>query len=256
MKFVLFLFIFISISLPFEVEERLSITELKEEAELFILNQSYVDAISNYEKIYDIQSLIFGSDNKNLSETLIVLGDLYYRINDEINALRCFQEAIHIMHYNTLLSNQKLMTPFEYIYEIYLNNDQLAMSDKILNKLDYLYSLDTLSYNNTNWLGALGTSDNLDNSIQDSILFENDSALVLTPYDYIDSAKYYINNEEFNTSIEMLSSAFLEGYDLFDYHFYNTLFKEFNLEQLNILRDFLQRFKYSITSFSNQICFP
>ena len=233
MKFFLLLFILFSISLPFEVEERLSITELKEEAELFILNQSYVDAISNYEKIYDIQSLIFGSDHKNLSETLIVLGDLYYRINDEINALRCFHEAIHIMHYNTLLSNQKLMTPFEYIYEIYLNNDQLEISDKILNKLDYLYSLDTLSYNNTNWLGALEHSDNL-YPIQDSIFFENDSILVLTPYDYIDSAKYYINNEEFNISIEMLSSAFLEGYDLFDYNFYNNLFQEFNAEQLHI----------------------
>ena len=165
MKFFLLLFILVSISLPFEVEERLSITELKEEAELFILNQSYVDAISNYEKIYDIQSLIFGADHKNLSETLIVLGDLYYRINDEINALRCFHEAIHIMHYNTLLSNQKLMTPFEYIYEIYLNNDQLEISDKILNKLDYLYSLDTLSYNNTNWLGLSSRSEQIFNKL-------------------------------------------------------------------------------------------
>ena len=94
------------------------VTELKEEAQLFILNKSYIDAIANYEKIYDIQSLIFGSQNKNLSETLIVLGDLYYKIDDEINTLRCFQEAIHIMHYNSLLSDQLLITPFEYLYEI------------------------------------------------------------------------------------------------------------------------------------------
>ena len=91
-----------SILLNYELEEKLSITELRDEAQLFILNKSYIDAIANYEKIYDIQSLIFGSKNKNLSETLIVLGDLYYKIDDEINTLRCFQEAIHIMHYNFL----------------------------------------------------------------------------------------------------------------------------------------------------------
>ena len=107
----------LSILISYELEEKLSITELKDEAQLFILNKSYIDAISNYEKIYDIQSLIFGSQNKNLSENLIVLGDLYYKIDDEINTLRCFQEAIHIMQYNSLLSDQLLITPFEYLYD-------------------------------------------------------------------------------------------------------------------------------------------
>ena len=140
-----------SILLNYELEEKLSITELRDEAQLFILNKSYIDAIANYEKIYDIQSLIFGSKNKNLSETLIVLGDLYYKIDDEINTLRCFQEAIHIMHYNSLNADQFLITPFEYLYEIYLNNDQLEISELISNHLSYLYSLDTLSYENTDW---------------------------------------------------------------------------------------------------------
>ena len=36
----------------------------------------------------------------------------------KLNTLRCFQEAIHIMHYNSLMSNQLLITPFEYLYEI------------------------------------------------------------------------------------------------------------------------------------------
>ena len=80
----IFILIFLTICFTFEVEEQLSITELKDEAQLFILNKSYVDAISNYEKIYDIQSLIFDSKHKNLSETLIVLGDLYYKIDDEL----------------------------------------------------------------------------------------------------------------------------------------------------------------------------
>ena len=71
MKFFLLIF-FLSFHLSFEVEEQLSITELKEEAKLFILNKSYLDAISNYEKIYDLQSLIFGSSHKNLFETLII----------------------------------------------------------------------------------------------------------------------------------------------------------------------------------------
>ena len=101
MNKILFSFLFLSVCFSFEIEEKLSITELKEEAELFILNQSYIDAIANYEKIYDILLLIFGEEHKNLSETLITLGDLYYKINDEINALRCFQKAIHIMHYNS-----------------------------------------------------------------------------------------------------------------------------------------------------------
>ena len=107
------LLILLSAYLSFEAEDKLSITELKEESKLLILNESYIDAIANYEKIYDIQSLIFGSYHKNLSETLIILGDLYYKVDDELNTLRCFQEAIHIMHYNSLMSNQLLITPFE-----------------------------------------------------------------------------------------------------------------------------------------------
>jgi len=238
------LFIFLSILLSFQVEERLSIVELKEEAELFILNQSYIDAISNYEKIYDMQSLIFGIENKNLSETLIVLGDLYYKIDDEINALRCFQEAIHIMHYNSLLSNQKLMIPLEYLYEIYLNNEQLELSETISAQLESLYLLDTLSYDNTNWLNVFIDYTN-NSSIQDSIIFYSDSTIALTPYDYIDSAKYYIENKDFSNSINMLSNAFIEGYDLFDYTFYDNLFQEFNNEELHVLRDFFQRLKYA-----------
>ncbi len=66
MNKILFLFIFFSLSLSFEVEEKLSIVELTEEAELFILNKSYIDAIANYEKIYDMQALIFGLEHKNL----------------------------------------------------------------------------------------------------------------------------------------------------------------------------------------------
>ena len=58
---IISLFILLAFPFSFEVEEQLSIIELEEEAQLFILNASYLDAISNYEKIYDIQSLIFGS---------------------------------------------------------------------------------------------------------------------------------------------------------------------------------------------------
>ena len=54
---------FLSLCFSFEVEEKLSITELKEEAELFILNQSYIDAISNYEKIFEI----FRNHNRSIS---------------------------------------------------------------------------------------------------------------------------------------------------------------------------------------------
>ena len=153
--------ILFSLLFSYELEEKLSITELKEEAQLFILNKSYIDAIANYEKIYDIQSLIFGPQNKNLSETLIVLGDLYYKIDDEINTLRCFQEAIHIMQYHSLLSDQFLITPFEYLYEIYLNNEQIEISELISNHLSYLYSLDTLSFENTDWTNALHKQSNL-----------------------------------------------------------------------------------------------
>ena len=178
-----------SILLNYELEEKLSITELRDEAQLFILNKSYIDAIANYEKIYDIQSLIFGSKNKNLSETLIVLGDLYYKIDDEINTLRCFQEAIHIMHYNSLNADQFLITPFEYLYEIYLNNDQLEISELISNHLSYLYSLDTLSYENTDWTNALNQKNNLDN-ISRQLTFLEDSVFIIKPHDFIDTAKY------------------------------------------------------------------
>ena len=240
----LVILILLSIYFSFEVDEKLSITELKDEAQLFILNKSYIDAISNYEKIYDIQSLIFGSKHKNLSETLIVLGDLYYKIDDELNTLRCFQEAIHIMHYNSLMSNQLLITPFEYLYEIYLNNEQVEVANHIFNHLSYLYSLDTLSYNNINWSNALHqTVPTM--PIESKINFSDDSLFVMNPIDYIDSALVEINNTRFNQAIISLSNAFVEGYDIFDYNFYNDFFNSLNDEELNQLQDFLQTSKYS-----------
>ena len=240
----IFILIFLSICFTFEVEEQLSITELKDEAQLFILNKSYVDAISNYEKIYDIQSLIFGSKHKNLSETLIVLGDLYYKIDDELNTLRCFQEAIHIMHYNSLMSNQLLITPFEYLYEIYLSNDQLEISEHISNHLSYLYSLDTLSYANTNWtevLHAPSSNIQIDSNFNSNI----DSIFVIHPNDYIDSAIVNIDSAQFDKAIINLANAFVEGYDIFDYNFYNDFFNSFDDQELTQIRDFLQTSKYS-----------
>ena len=235
---------FLSLCFSFEVEEKLSITELKEEAELFILNQSYIDAISNYEKIYDIQSLIFGLEHKNLAETLIVLGDLYYKIGDEVNSLRCFQESIRIMHYNMLLSNQSLITPFEYLFEIYLNNDQPDIAKNISDQLSYLYSLDTLSYINTKWMGALNYNfSSLE--LVDSILFLQDSTQFVDPYDYIENAKIHIQNSQYYQATEVLSNAFIEGYDIFNYEFYNELFNNFSDEELNQLADFFQTLKYS-----------
>ena len=236
--------ILLSIYFSFEVDEKLSITELRDEAQLFILNKSYIDAISNYEKIYDIQSLIFGSQHKNLSETLIVLGDLYYKIDDELNTLRCFQEAIHIMHYNSLMSNQLLITPFEYLYEIYLNNEQLEISNYIDSHLSYLYSLDTLSYNNINWSAALHTAVPT-MKIESELNFNDDTLFVINPIDYIDSALVEINNTRFSQAIISLSNAFVEGYDIFDYNFYNNFFNSLNDEELNQLQDFLQTSKYS-----------
>ncbi len=240
----IFILILLSICFTFEVEEQLSITELRDEAQLFILNKSYVDAISNYEKIYDIQSLIFGSKHKNLSETLIVLGDLYYKIDDELNTLRCFQEAIHIMHYHSLMSNQLLITPFEYLYEIYLSNDQLEISEHISNHLSYLYSLDTLSYNNTNWTEVLHTQSDL-TPIDSNLSFSSDTIFVIHPNDYIDSALVNIDSAEFDQAIINLANGFVEGYDIFDYNFYNDFFNSFNDEELSQIRDFLQTSKYS-----------
>ncbi len=240
----IYLTILFTLLFSYELEEKLSITELKEEAQLFILNKSYIDAIANYEKIYDIQSLIFGSQNKNLSETLIVLGDLYYKIDDEINTLRCFQEAIHIMHYNSLLSDQLLITPFEYLYEIYLNNDQLEISELISNHLSYLYSLDTLSYDNTDWTNALNKQADLD-KINKQLTFLEDSIFVIQPNDFVDSAKVNIKNTEYNRAIISLSTAFVEGYDIFDYDFYNDFFNSLNDLELNQLQDYFQTSKYS-----------
>ena len=243
MKQYLILILF-SFYFTFEVDEKLSITELKDEAQLLILNKSYVDAISNYEKIYDIQSLIFGSQNKNLSETLIVLGDLYYKIGDELNTLRCFQEAIHIMHYNSQISNQLLITPFEYLYEIYLSNDQLEISEYISNHLSYLYSLDTLSFNNTNWTEVLKPNSQ-SIPLSSNLGLDQDTLLIIQPMDYIDSALIKIKNSEFNGAIFDLSNAFVEGYDIFDYNFYNDLFNSFSDLELNQIKDFLQTSKYS-----------
>ena len=236
--------ILVSFSFTFEVDEKLSITELRDEAQIFILNESYVDAISNYEKIYDIQSLIFGSQNKNLSETLIILGDLYYKIDDELNTLRCFQEAIHIMHYNSLISDQLLITPFEYLYEIYISNDQLEISEHISNHLSYLYSLDTLSYENTNWTEVIHKSVT-PIQIDSQISFDQDSIFIINPIDYIDSALVNIKKTNFEQVIIDLSNAFVEGYDIFDYNFFNNFFNNFNDQELSQIQDFLQTSKYS-----------
>ena len=148
---IILLFILLAFPFSFEVEEQLSITELEEAAELFILNESYLDAISNYEKIYDIQSLIFGVNHKNVANTLIVLGDLYYKSDDEINALRCFQESIRIIHYNYMISNQTFITPLEYLFEIYLNNDQVDIAGEISNKLFSLKYSNNKDFNDFSW---------------------------------------------------------------------------------------------------------
>jgi len=238
------LLILLSAYLSFEAEDKLSITELKEESKLLILNESYIDAIANYEKIYDIQSLIFGSYHKNLSETLIILGDLYYKVDDELNTLRCFQEAIHIMHYNSLMSNQLLITPFEYLYEIYTSNEQLNIAEHISNYLSYLYSLDTLAYSHTNWSESLNLQSH-SITLADTLAIQSDSIFIMSPTDYIDSAKFYIQEDIFNQATLFLSEAFVEGYDIFDYYFYNDLFNALNDEELNQLKDALQTSKYS-----------
>ena len=241
---IILLFILFSLSISFEVEEQLSITELEEEAQLFILNESYLDAISNYEKIYDIQSLIFGVNHKNVSNTLIVLGDLYYKSNDEINALRCFQESIRIIHYNYMISNQSFITPLEYLFEIYLNNEQIEIAGEISDKLSALYSLDTLSYDMVSWSEIL--NNRLYTDSYDTLNTTNDSSIVfINPQAYLDSAKIYINSNQYKESVAPLLSAFIEGYDIFTYNDYSIFFTSFNNNQLNELSDFLQILKYS-----------
>ena len=148
------------------------------------------------------------------------------------------------MHYNSLMSKQLLITPFEYLYEIYLNNEQIEVANHISNHLSYLYSLDTLSYNNINWSNALHqTVPTM--PIESKINFSDDSLFVMNPIDYIDSALVEINNTRFNQAIISLSNAFVEGYDIFDYNFYNDFFNSLNDEELNQLQDFLQTSKYS-----------
>ena len=241
---IISLIVFLTLSFPFEVEEQLSITELEEEANLFILNESYLDAISNYKKIYDIQSLIFGINHKNVANTLITLGDLYYKLDDEINALRCFQESIRIIHYNYMLSNQTFITPLEYLFEIYLNNDQVEIAGEISNKLSSLYSLDTLSYNMVSWANIL--NNNNYSYMVDSIASINDSSITfIDPYTYLDSAKFYITAGQYKESVDPLLGAFIEGYDLFSYNDYSNLFNSFNNIQLDELSNFLQILKYS-----------
>ena len=241
---IISLFILFSFCLSFEVEEQLSITELEEEAQLFILNKSYLDAISNYEKIYDIQSLIFGVNHKNVSNTLIVLGDLYYKSDDEINALRCFQESIRIIHYNYMLDNQSFITPLEYLFEIYLNNEQTNIAGEISNKLSALYSLDTLSYDMVVWSEILNNRIYTDN--HDTLHAINDSSIVfINPQSYLDSAKMHINSNQYKESVDPLLGAFIEGYDIFTYNDYSNFFTSFNNNQLNELSDFLQILKYS-----------
>jgi len=241
---VIQIFIFFTLCFSFEVEEQLSIAELEDEAQIFIFNKSYVDAVSNYEKIYDIQSLIFGINHKNLANTLIVLGDLYYKLNDEVNALRCFQESIRIIHYNYLISTQTFITPLEYLFEIYLNNDQISIAGDISTKLSTLYSLDTLSYSNINWTQILNNSNFLD--YNDSLTTLNDSSIIfINPENYLDSVKFHISNEEYKKAVNPLLTFFIEGYDLFSYNDYSLFFNSFTNEQLNELSDFLQILKYS-----------
>jgi len=241
---IILLFILLAFPFSFEVEEQLSITELEEEAQLFILNESYLDAISNYEKIYDIQSLIFGVNHKNVANTLIILGDLYYKSADEINALRCFQESIRIIHYNYMVSNQTFITPLEYLFEIYLNNDQVDIAGEISNKLSTLYSLDTLSYDMVVWSEILNNKNYID--IHDTLNAINDSSIIfINPQSYLDSAKVYINSNQYKESVDPLLGAFIEGYDIFTYNDYSNFFTSFNNAQLNELSDFLQILKYS-----------
>ena len=242
MNKILSLFIFLTLPFSFEVEEQLSITELEEEANIFILNESYLDAISNYEKIYDIQSLIFGMNHKKVANTLIILGDLYYKLDDEINALRCFQESIRIIHYNNKIADQTFITPLEYLFEIYLNNDQIDIAGEISNKLSTLYSLDTLSYDMVTWSNILNNKDYHYQS--DSLSSINDSSIIfIDPYTYLDSAVFYIEANQYKDSVEPLLSAFIEGYDIFSYNDYSNLFNSFNNDQLEQLSNFLQILK-------------
>ena len=180
---------------------------------LFILNESYLDAIANYEKIYDIQSLIFGINHKNVANTLIVLGDLYYKLDDEVNALRCFQESIRIIHYNYMISNQTFITPLEYLFEIYLNNDQTELAGEISDKLSNLYSLDTLSYDMVIWSQILSDKNYYKTDTLGAI---NDSSIIfINPQNYLDSAIFYINSEEYkmikkmqNCKVQYLDGSF------------------------------------------------
>ena len=237
------IFIFLSIYFSFEVEEQLSIIELEEEADIFILNESYLDAISNYEKIYDIQSLIFGINHKNVAKTLIILGDLYYKINDEINALRCFQESIRINYYNDLIYDQTFIAPLEYLFEIYLNNDQIEIAGDISNKLSTLYSLDTLSYNDIDWGFILN---NQNYNYEDYSTNINDSSIIsIPPEDYLDSAKFYISDKKYNKATNPLFEVFMMGFDILTYQNYIDFFGSFNNEELTQLSDFFQILKYS-----------
>ena len=252
MRKTTFLLICLSFYFAFEVEERLSISELRNEAEIFIENNSYIDGIERYEKIYDIQSLLFGQDHKSLSETLLILGDLYYRIDDEINAIRCFQGAIHIIEYNALLNDQILVAPYEYLYQIYVDNEDNLLADQISNKLSDLYALDSLSFDNSNWLLFINNSSNLlDLNSQKVILdsinfdFEIDTVQFIPPPNYIDSAQTYIFSDKFQKGVSSLSNAFINQYDQFEYSFFIDFFDQFNDSQLNQLSDFFQSSKYS-----------
>ncbi len=238
------IFIIFQLIFSFEVEEQLSITELQDEAELFIFNESYVDAISNYEKIYDIQSLIFGVNHKNLANTLITLGDLYYKVEDEINALRCFQESIAIIFYNENINKQSYITPLEYLFEIYLNNDQLEIASDISDKLSGLYNLDTLVYDNIKWANILSEKKYNYSSIANN---ENIDSTIsyIDPITYLDSANFYINSERYQDAVEPLLSAFIEGYERITYINYEEFYKSFKPQQLNELSNYLQILKYS-----------
>ena len=78
-----------------------------------------------------------------------------------------------------------------------------------------------------------------------NIFFQSDSIILISPYDFMDSAKYYIQNENFQKSVNFLSNAFIEGADLFDYIFYNKFLSSLDELELAQLSDFFKMAKYS-----------
>ena len=79
---LILIFIFSGTIFSFEVEEQLSIIELKEEANIFISNDAYLDAISNYEKEHVTPFIWDNPKNFELSNYKLKNDDLYekYRL--------------------------------------------------------------------------------------------------------------------------------------------------------------------------------